>query len=454
MKLRKLVAMICCLSLALGMLAGCGGSNNESDVSDEANTSSEEVSDSSESNDSDEVSDSAEVDDSSEASDASALNGTITIWEHGYSFEEPLKAVIEGFQKLHPDVNVEYEIKDGDTYYSLLTTAVQSGEVPDLFWTNGAATSNMVDLANNDVLMDLTNVVDYSELEQASLALTEVNGLNYSVPWMCFDTRAAYYNKDIFEAEGWEKPTTFDEFEELLQKQKDAGYIPISLCPTDTWAILFMFEPLMAAMVPEYTAGLTDYSVKATDQPAIDVLAKMIEWNEKGYYGENSMGVSSEAQSLAFATGKAAMTIAGSWEVSTFMDNNPDLNFGAFQIPSETGQRGMVGTFANGFSAYKHTENEAAVQAFLQYCATIEAQQIWVQAMGSPSGSSKIEAQTEIANEISDADATYTSWQSVLANYAKEGESATTIWEEDSTKLFSGEVTIEQMMDDISAVMK
>ena len=87
MKLRKLVAMICCLSLAVGMLTGCGGSSNEPDTSDEANTSSEEAGTSSESNDSDEVSDSAEasdsaeVDDSSEASDASALNGTITIWE-------------------------------------------------------------------------------------------------------------------------------------------------------------------------------------------------------------------------------------------------------------------------------------------------------------------------------------------------------------------------------------
>jgi len=441
LKLRKLVAVICCFSLVVGMLVGCGGSSDnqvaDSSASSEDNTSSEDDT-------------SSEV----EVSEGSALNGTITIWEHNYNSEEPLKEVIAGFNELHPDVNVEYEIKEGDTYHSLLATAVQSGEVPDIFWTNGTSTSRMADMANNDVLMDLTDVVDFSELEQASLSLGEIDGAMYSVPWMCFDTRAAYYNKDIFEKEGWEKPTTFSEFEELLEKQKDAGYIPLSFSPIDTWAILFMYEPLMAAMAPEYTAGLADYSVKATDQPAIDVLEKMLDWFHKGYYGENALGVSYDAQTLAFATGKTVMTIAGSWENTTIIDNNPEMNLGAFQIPAENGQRGMIGTFANGFSVYKHTENVEAAQAFIQYCATLEAQQAWVQATGAPSGSSKIKALTEIANEISDSDTTYTSWQSVLANYAKEGESATTIWEEDSPKVFSEEVTIEQMMNDIAAVMQ
>ena len=80
---------------------------------------------------------------SDEAAADDTVTGSLTIWEHGTTFENSLAAVIEGFQKKYPNVEVEYEIKDGDTYYSLLTTAIQSGEAPDLFWTNGTATTNM-----------------------------------------------------------------------------------------------------------------------------------------------------------------------------------------------------------------------------------------------------------------------------------------------------------------------
>lgn len=183
-------------------------------------------------------------------------------------------------------MEVEYEIKDGDTYYSLLTTAIQSGEAPDLFWTNGTATTNMQDYVKNDVLMDISNL-DFSALTEDSMKLATINDTVYSVPWLTMDTRACFYNKDLFAENGWEIPTKFSEFEALLEKQKGAGIIPISFSPTSFGSVLFIFEPVLSAMDPAYTKGLSDYSVKLTDQPAKDALNKLIEWADKGYYGEN-----------------------------------------------------------------------------------------------------------------------------------------------------------------------
>ena len=42
------------------------------------------------------------------------VSGSITVWEHAYSFEEALKAVIEGFKAKYPNVEVDYEIKASD----------------------------------------------------------------------------------------------------------------------------------------------------------------------------------------------------------------------------------------------------------------------------------------------------------------------------------------------------
>ncbi|MDO4284443.1 MAG: extracellular solute-binding protein [Eubacteriales bacterium] len=445
MRVRKVLAVLCGMTMMASLLAGCGGSSGTAQQSEENTTEQEETTEAV----------AEEADDTAETEETTAnISGSITVWEHSNSFESALEAVVAGFSEKYPDVEVEWEIKDGDTYYSLLSTAIQSGEAPDVFWTNGTSSSNMADLVSNGALMDLSGEIDFSDLEQDSLQIATIDGKQYSVPWMTLDTRCCYYNKDIFEQEGWTVPTTFDEFEELLAKQKEAGYTPISQCLTDTWSILFTYEPVLAAMEPEYVKGLADYSVKATDEPAANALNKMLEWKDAGYYGDNVMGVNGDATILAFTTGKAVMYIGGSWSTSTISGNNPDLNYGAFQIPDNNGTRGMVGTYANGFSIYQDTENAEAAKAFVQYCASLEGQTAWVQATGGVSGSPKIEASSEIVQEISDAETVYTSWQSVLANYAKEGESATTIWEEDSVKLFEGSVTTDELMDNIAAVMQ
>lgn len=384
-----------------------------------------------------------------------SVKGKIVIWEHVNSFEEPLQAIIEGFQEQYPEVEVDYEVKDSAAYYSLLSTAITSGDAPDLFWTNGTATEMMGDLVKNNALLDLTEIVDYSELSPDSLAIARIEDKMYAVPWMVFDTRANYYNKKIFAEQGWQIPQTFSEYEQLLDKQKQAGYIPISMSPNSSWPILFAYEPILSAYDHEYIEKLKDYSVKATDSPAVEALKKMKDWANKGYFGENYLGVTdTNAQILAFTTGDAAMTIAGSWEITTITNNNPDLELGAFQIPSEDGVRGMVGTFANGFSVYKDSPNMEAAQAFIKYCATIDAQSRWVKTLGAVSGSPKIESTNVTANEMSKVDKIYVSWQSILARYPKPEQSATNIWEENASKIFYEELTVQELMDKLATVMQ
>lgn len=383
------------------------------------------------------------------------VTGSLTIWEHQYSFEDSLKSVIEGFEALYPNVEVNYEIKDGDEYYTLLQTAIQSGDGPDLFWTNGTATAQMANFVENNALEDLTDIVDYGVFDASAMSMTEIDGKNWSVPWLTMDTRTCYYNKDLFEENGWEIPTTFSEFEALLGQIKDAGIIPISLSDT-MWNLLFFFEPLLSAYDVEYTRGLSDYSSKADGQPARDCLKLMLEWADKGYYGENWLGVADwDAQVLAFTTGNAAMYINGSWDAATISENNPDLNYGAFAIPAEDGTTGLVGTPANGFSVNAASNNLNAANAFIQYCATLDAQTIWVQTQGAVSASPDIEASTEIAKEISAGGKgnIYRSWQNVLATCSSTGN-ATTVWENDFEKVFSGDMTVDEMMDEIAAEME
>ena len=165
--------------------------------------------------------------------------------------------------------------------------------------------------------------------------------------------------------------------------------------------------------------------------------------------------INSDDALLGFTTGNAAMLIGGTWTSSSIDQNNPDLNYGAFAIPAEDGTAGLVGTAANGFSINANTQNKEAAEAFASYCATKEGQTAWVQAVGGVSASPEIESAHPVAQEISVSGGgnIFRSWQNVLTTYAKT-DTADTVWSEDILKVMSGEITVDDMMADVAAIME
>lgn len=378
----------------------------------------------------------------------------LTIWEHTPQFELPLRNTLERFMELNPDIKVEYEIKTPDNYLSLLTTAIQAGEAPDLFWHHGTATTDMANLTRQGALMDLTDHIDVSNYSQMSRDKVTWEGKLYQTPAATIDTRAAFYNKDLFKENGWSVPKTFDEFESLLATIKKAGYIPLSLAGRDNWNILFLFEPILAAMHPDWIQEAAEGKARIDDPRVIDAMNKMIEWGEKGYYGEQFLGVNEAGQYLTFSRGQAAMTVAGSWTTTTLVNNNPDMNIGAFQIPTKDGRKPIVLTYAAGFSVYSKTRHPEEALKLAKYLTSIESQQIWVDGLGAIAGLDGVESGSQLANEIADANLELESFYNIMVLYGAEGQSPTKVWEEDNPKLFTGTVvprnfvkTLDSMMD-------
>jgi raffinose/stachyose/melibiose transport system substrate-binding protein len=378
----------------------------------------------------------------------------LTIWEHTPQFELPLRNTLERFMELNPGIKVEYEIKTPDNYLSLLTTAIQAGEAPDLFWHHGTATTDMANLTRQGALMDLTDHIDVSNYSQMSRDKVTWEGKLYQTPAATIDTRAAFYNKDLFKENGWSVPKTFDEFESLLATIKKAGYIPLSLAGRDNWNILFLFEPILAAMHPDWIQEAAEGKARIDDPRVIDAMNKMIEWGEKGYYGAQFLGVDEAGQYLTFSRGQAAMTVAGSWTTTTLENNNPEMNIGAFQIPTKDGRKPIVLTYAAGFSVYSKTQYPEEALKLAKYLTSVESQQIWVDGLGAIAGLDGVESGSQLANEIADANLELESFYNILVLYGAEGQSPTKVWEEDNPKLFTGTVvprnfvkTLDSMMD-------
>ncbi len=349
---------------------------------------------------------------------------------------------------------MEYEIKVPDQYYALLGTTIQAGEAPDLFWTNGTATSDLSNLVKQEAVMDLTGKIDVSAYSDMALKMTTIGGKQYLTPGAAIDTRAVYYNKDIFAKYGLKEPKNFAEFENILAVLKDAGEVPISLGGMLSWSILFHFEPILAAMAPDWLDEATAGRARVEDPRVIAAFNKMLEWGKKGYYGKGYLGVDEGGQLLAFSKGDAAMTITGSWNASTFRKNNPDLNIGAFQIPTADGRRPMVVTYSTGFCVYDKTEHPEEALLLARYLASLESQQIWVDEGGYIPGVDGLMTDDDLLMEIIQNDLQVNSFYTILGDFAKEGAVPTQLWEQDSAKLLSEMYTAKEFASMLAAQMK
>ncbi len=377
----------------------------------------------------------------------------LTIWEHTPQFELPLKNTIARFMELNPGIKVEYEIKTPENYLSLLTTAIQAGAAPDLFWQHGTATSDMENFYKQGALMDLSSYLDVSGYSEMSLAKVTYEGKIYQTPAATIDTRACFYDKDLFAKNGWAVPKTFAEFEALLPVIKAKGLIPISLAGRDNWNTLFLFEPVLAATHPDWIQEAAVGKAKIDDPRVVDAMQKVIDWGKKGYFGENFLGVNDAGQLLSFSMGEAAMTVAGSWSADTLKKNNPDMKIGAFQIPTSDGRSPIVLTYAAGFSVYSKTPNKDAAIKLAQYLTSKESQQIWVDGLGAIAGLKGIKSGSELADEIASANLELESFYNILVLYKAKDKSPTSVWEEDNIDLFAGRIDPSVFVKTLDALM-
>lgn len=435
---RKVAAMLLAVSMAALSVTGCG--SKAEDVSLDSAKQAETTSQ-------------TDTESQKESSSSGGVGGKLVIWEHTAQFEPALKAVIEGFQKQYPDVEIEYQIKTSDQYYNLLATSIQAGEAPDLFWTNGTATTNLEAYVAQGVIMDVTEVLDLSIFDDTAKKLITIDNKIWAAPTAEVGGRAVFYNKDIFEELNLSVPKTFSEFEAMLPVIKDAGKVPISFSGSDPWSVLFQFEPILAAMHPEYLKEyISGKPVTVNDKRIVEVYEKMLEWGKAGYYGPGFTGVDGAGALLAFSKGEAAMSIDGTWNTQTIQQNNPELNLGAFQLPCEDGTRPFVGTSSVGFSISQSTENKEAAIAFLNYFASLEGQTAWTAALDAIPCVEGIVSENPVLNEIADYDELAESYYTILGSMAAEGENPCKAWEEDQTKVLSGGIGVQEFVDMLASM--
>ena len=149
-----------------------------------------------------------------------------------------------------------------------------------------------------------------------------------------------WYNKALFEQAGVEAPTTWEEFEAVLEALAAAGIQPLTTGGADQWGATRLINALAVRTAGnDIMTKAADGEVPYTDEKLVAAAQKVYDWAEKGYFGEGITTVDMNTAGSMLMNGEAAIFYNGSWFTSNLTDEThntagPD-GIGFFNIPVE-----------------------------------------------------------------------------------------------------------------------
>ena len=283
------------------------------------------------------------------------------------------KELIARYEEENPNVKINMDCILNDQYKEKIRMIVSTDEVPDIFssWS-GSFAQEMIDSGN---VMDLTSVFEEDpewgdSIAEVSKGPFTFDGKIMAIPWSQ-DGKAFFYNKRIFEENNLEVPTTWDEFIDVLDKLKAAGYeTPITEGLKDQWAILHYLGTMNQRMVdPEVLAKDYDPATgEFTDPAYVDVLNK---WKQlTSYMGEVAVAIDHEtARNTYFATEESPIMYLQFAEIS-LMTDTVNFDYGFFNFPAFSEGKGDPNALTGapeGFMVSNKAEHPEECIKFLKW---------------------------------------------------------------------------------------
>lgn len=302
---------------------------------------------------------------SSAAASSSAATGDpvkLTLWH--IQTTEPMtsniKADMDRFSKENPKYTVDVQAMQNDAYKTKLKIALSSNTAPDIFfsWTGG----QMNEYVDANKIVDLTPYMTKDNYKDrfmdAAINQATYKDKIWGVPVENTSVAMFFYNKDLFAKYNLQVPKTTKELETVCDTLKKNGIIPFSLANKTQWTgsmyYMYLVDRIGGADAFKAAAGRTgSFEDDAFKQAGTTIQ----DWVKKDYFNKGFNGLdedSGQSRTLLY-TGKAAMTLMGSWFLSTAAGENKDFmsKVGSFPFPAVEGGKGdansVVGTVGDNF---------------------------------------------------------------------------------------------------------
>ncbi len=270
-----------------------------------------------------------------------------------------------------------------EAFKSRIITDFEAGSEPDvLFFFNGVDANQFVEQGKVVSVDEIREEYpDYaSNMKDDLLGVSPADGVNYSIPVNGY-WEGMFVNKEVLEAAGVEVPTTgttWDEFLEMCEAIKTAGYTPIAASLQEIphywfeYAIYNFQSPETHNTVPESTDD--EYG-----QAWVDGLNDIKALYEAGYFPENTLTATDAETFQLFTADKAAFLIDGSWKIGGIAEAVDDIeNFTVVNVPGKGDRKTTdeIGGLSMGYyitrKAWEDEEKKDAAVSFVSFMTSDE----------------------------------------------------------------------------------
>jgi multiple sugar transport system substrate-binding protein len=280
--------------------------------------------------------------------------------------------IVDDFQAANPNIKVNVEVSDWDSYWTKLKTLLAANTPPDVFAMDAPL---YLDYQSRGVLLNIQSYIDKSSgfldgFYPVTLEAYKLPDGYYGLP-RDFQTIVLFYNKDMFDAAGAAYPSadwTYDDLraaaKSLTVDKNGDGTIEQFGFDAGLWDMEnFWSEAIWSwggeVINPDYTKTLIGEPIaRQAWQFAYDLM-----WTDKSMADPNTSG---QYGTDLFQAGIAAMTPMGHWAVPGYAT----VNFKWDVAPMPIGPTGGRATSVNsaGFVVAKDTKNPDAAWEFIKYC--------------------------------------------------------------------------------------
>jgi alpha-glucoside transport system substrate-binding protein len=316
-------------------------------------------------------------------------SGTISLMGIWVATEQKsIQAVLDGFKEKCPDVTVKYN-PAGDNIVTVLATAVQGGNPPDLATIAQPGTIKEYADANKIKPIDFAKDTVSQNYSQSAVDLGTINGHLYSFLFKGANKSTVWYNVPVFQDAGVDPPKTWDDFLQAAQTIKASGVPAYSIGGADGWTLTDLFENIYIRTAgPDKYDQLAQHKIPWTDQSVKDALKEMAKVFSDT---DNIAGGKQGALQTDFPTSvtnafadppKAAMVLEADFvegEIVNSTKAKPESGFNVFDFPSINDSPPAV---VGGGDQLVMFKDSPAARALVEYLASPDAAEIWVRRGG------------------------------------------------------------------------
>lgn len=311
--MKKIIAMLLCLAMALSLVA-CGGSSapaaTEAPKADAPATNAP----------------------TAEAPTAEPVTIKVAAIETAYGSQ----VWVDVAAAFEAETGIKVELTTDKNLEDVLSGPMQNGEFPDVVHLATGRPAGLTEqLVKANALHPLTNALaltipgeSVKVSDKIAGGFTDNNivapygdGVTYMAP-MFYSPCGLFYNAKLFEDKGWEVPTTWDEMWELGETAKAEG-IYLFTYPTAGYYDAFMFALMNAIGGPDFFNAITTYQEGAWDsengKTLLNILDKLASYTHPSTPAQANNQDFTKNQQLAM-NGSALFMPNGTWITSEMAD--------------------------------------------------------------------------------------------------------------------------------------